>query len=110
MITKKKAKTFVEKAREMLIELGAVEQKEDKFSKGNYYQFKLQTRLGELVITLRHDQNYLYTINSVFLDDEAVKKAKKELGHWKYNCMYNCEHNTPENAVDFSKKHFKDLL
>ena len=109
-MTKKNANTFVSGASNMLIELGAVEQPENRFSKGAYQEFKLHTRLGELNITLRKDQNYLYTVSSVFLDNEAVEKAKKELGHWKYNAMYNCEHNTPERAVEFTRCHFEMIL
>jgi len=110
MITKKNSNTFVKEAIKMLVGLGAVEQEPYKCMKDIQHEFKLQTKIGELNISLRKEQSHLYTIFSVFLDDKAVEKAKELLGHWKYNCMFNYEHNTPSRAVEFAKCHFEAVL
>lgn len=84
-IAKKYQKSFVTGVKKIMNDLGATELIDEHSTRSNYFQYFLMTRLGELRITLREEQLFLFTVSSVFLDDKSVELAREELGHWKHN-------------------------
>lgn len=83
-ITKKEAKEFVEGVTKGLLEIGAVIQ--PKGMGFAHTEFKLETIVGLLTITLYHEQDVCFTIFSRF---EDVDKAKKIFDCNPYSGKYN---------------------
>jgi hypothetical protein len=107
-ITKKQGKEFVAGITKGLLELGAVVQPKCRIMT-NQVEFKLDTIVGNLNITLRDDQNYCFTVFSKFDD---VAKAKEKFDCNPYSGKYNFHRGkselfSMEQMIEFAMMHFE---
>ena len=111
-ITKAIGKKFVEAVKQGLIEMGAKLQPQCKIRK-DVYEFKLDTIVGNLNITLRQDQNHLFCVFARFDD---VDKAKHKFDCNKFSGKYNFhkvlmefddKSNDFDQCVEFALMHFE---
>lgn len=109
-ITKKEAKEFVAGVTKGLLEIGAVIQ-----PKGMGFpntEFKLDTIVGLLTITLYHEQDIVYTVFSRF---EDVDKAKHKFDCNPYSGKYNFHRSkselfSMEQMIEFALMKFEATL
>jgi hypothetical protein len=108
-ITKAIAKQFVEGVKQGLIDMGAKLQPQCNI-RTDVYEFKLDTIVGNLDITLRQDQSHLFMIASRFDDvDKAKHKftCNKASGKYNYSSVFTF---TIQQEIDFALSHFECTL
>ena len=105
-ITLKDRKNFVEGVTKGLLKLGAVIQPVNKLT-FPCTEFKLNTIVGNLDITLYHKQGNLFTIFSRF---EDAQKAKVKFDCNPFSGKYNFQSvksHTTEQMIEFALMHFE---
>lgn len=108
-ITKKIANKFVQAVTEGLLEMGAIRQPQDHI-RTDVIEFKLDTIVGNLNITLRKDQDHLFMVFARF---DNVSKAKHKFDCNQYSGKYNFNHvfnGDIDQAIEFALMHFECTL
>ena len=109
-ITLKSQTAFVDGVTKGLIELGAIIQPVNALMFSST-EFKLNTIVGVLNITLFHSQTFLFTVYSQF---ENVDKAKDKFNcnphSGKYNFHRSMDKLSIEQVIEFALMHFECTL
>lgn len=105
-ITKKEQNAFVSRVSKGLIEMGATMTDE-----GFFFEFNLETSVGNLVISLRKEQSFLFMVFSRF---DEIKKASKKFDCNKHSGKYNFSVSNDilsmDKIVELALSHFEDTL
>ena len=105
-IIKKEQNTFVSQVSKGLIEMGATMTDE-----GFFFEFNLETSVGNLVISLRKEQSFLFMVFSRF---DEIKKASKKFDCNKHSGKYNFSVSNDilsmDAIVNATLSHFEDTL
>lgn len=108
-ITKAIAKKFVEGVKQGLTDIGATLQTENNFNK-DVFEFKLDTIVGNLDITLRKDQSHLFMVFARFDNvDKARQKFDCNPNSGKYN-FSSVFAFTIEKEIEIALMHFECTL
>jgi len=110
-ITKKNQEAFVEGVTKGLLEIGAVIQPTNP-NMFNNTEFKLDTIVGVLNITLYHSQTMMFTVYSKF---EDPNKAKEKFDCNPYSGKYNFHRSksklfSMEQMIEFALMKFEATL
>ena len=109
-ITKKVAEKFVEAVKQGLLEMGAELQPETRFNKDRLFEFKLDTIVGNMNISLYLEQDNLFCVFARF-DDVAKAKEKFNCNPFSGKCNFHkVYYGDLEECIDMALDHFECTL